>query len=108
MESDAAGFDYAIIYMVDNTKTAGAGTGRIDMRVVLPDGSAVAGFRSARASGTGAINAEEAVGFTTSSSLLGAYVENLPDQFTLVHDGGNSASTTFTIDLYVELHRFGR
>jgi len=105
---DAGGYDYAIIYAVDNTKSGGAGTGRIDMRVVLPDGSAVAGFRSSRATGTGVINAEEAVGYTSNSTLLGSYVEFLPDQFTLVHDGGNSSSTTFTIDLYVELHRYGR
>ncbi len=114
---DAGGYDYAIIYAVDNTKTAGAGTGRIDIRASLPDGSAVAAFRTNNEDRTHPSETDEdgqvrdfeiAVMKTINAGLLGTIVTFMPNQFTLVHDGGNSASTTFTIDLYVELHRHGR
>jgi len=109
---DAGGFDYAIIYAVDNTKAAGTGTGRIDIRASLPDGSAVAAFRvgnedeSATEDGQ-TDDFELAAMKTLNAGLLGSRVSRLPNQFTLVHNGGNSGSTTFTIDLYVELHRRG-
>lgn len=114
---EAKGYDYAIVYAVDNTKTAGAGTGRIDIRAVLPDDSAVAAYRVNNEDRTHPSETDEdgqirdfelAVMKTINAGLLGSRVSRLPDKFTLVHNGGNSGSTTFTIDLYVELHKLSQ
>ena len=110
---EAGEYDYAIIYAAVNTKTAGSGTGRIDIRAVLPDDSAVAAFRVGNEDYSDTAVTEDgqiddfelAVMKTINAGLLGTIVHYLPDKFTLVHDGGNSGSTTFTIDLYVELHK---
>ena len=101
------GYDYAVIYAIENTDTAGAGTGRADFRAVEAVSSTAVAYRSAFATGTGAINAEEACLFTTATTLLGSRVDNLPDVARIVHDGSNTG-TALTVDVYVELHRISR
>lgn len=105
---EAAGYDYAVVYAVQNTVTTpGAGSGHANLRAVLPDDSAVAGILGGEdeTANQGYLNREVAALLTAPNSVVGSRVGMLPDKFTIVHDGGNSGATAYTIDLYVELHR---
>jgi len=103
---DASGFSWAAIYAIENTDTAGAGSGKVFMRAVSPDntdpatGAVFMGFDSDL---DGDLDTEMTVMATTATSLKGSVVEFLPQRFSLVHNGGNTG-TALTIDLYVELH----
>jgi hypothetical protein len=100
---NAAGFSYALLYAKEVTDTAAAGSGLVHMRAVLPDDVSSAIFNGIDTDADGALDAELSVMHTTATVLRGSVLELLPEQFALVHNGGNTG-TAFTIDLYLELH----
>jgi hypothetical protein len=99
----AAGYSYAVLYGVEDTDTAGTGTGLVHMRAVLPDAAASAIFNGIDTDADGALDSELSVMQTTATVIRGSVLELLPEQFALVHNGGNTG-TALTIDLYLELH----
>lgn len=106
---DADGYSYAVIYAVAATVTSGSGTGNIIIQAGAPDGTTFgdcrATYTSAGVSNHQIVIKTTAAAPTTGSAYVGQTVENLPSSMRLFGDGGNAASTAYTIDIYIELHQ---
>lgn len=100
---DSTGYDYAIVYAIDNTKTSASGTGKTVVRAISPDGDECA-YYSYRSSGSPAGEEEVLLSVASTGVHLGATVLTLPSSFVLRQTAANGG-TTFTADIYVELHR---
>ena len=102
-------FNYAVIYAVANTVNSPSAAGEMNLRAVQADGTtgaAIRGFiRSDTGTNSGDITAEEDVLLMSAAgALVGRVVTHLPLQFKIVVDDATDG-TSYTIDLYVELHK---
>jgi len=103
---DTTGYHHMVVYGISNTITAPAGTGAITLHADVPDTADTVAVNASNAAATGAYGGSRVLVETSSTGAIsGGGASLLPKQSVLVGDAGNSVSTTYTIDLYVELHR---